>query len=48
MTIVPGIRPYRTENLYSRLGEREKLRKELAYLENREESYKSRKQAVHK
>lgn len=46
--LVPGIRPYRTENLYSRLEEREKLRKELAYLESREESYKSRKQAVHK
>jgi len=46
--LVPGIRPYRTENLYSRLEEREKLRKELAYLESREKSYKSRKQAVHK
>lgn len=39
--LVPGIRPYRTENLYKRLEEREKLRKELCYLESKEKGYKS-------
>ncbi len=39
--LVPGIRPYRTENLYKRLEEREKLRKELCYLESREKGCKS-------
>ena len=34
--LVPGIRPYRSENLYKQLEEREKIRKEVRYLENKE------------
>jgi len=33
--LMPGIRPYRSENLYQMLEEREKLRKELYYLERK-------------
>ncbi len=36
--LTPGIRPYQSENLYCVLGEREKLRKELCYLERKEKS----------
>ena len=31
--LTPGIRPYKSENLYKQLEEREKLRKEVCYLE---------------
>ena len=33
--LTPGIRPYRSENLYKQLEEREKLRKEVRYLEEK-------------
>lgn len=33
MILTPGIRPYRSENLYRKLEEKEKLRKEVRYLE---------------
>lgn len=31
----PGIRPYRSENLYKQLKEKEKLRREVRYLEEK-------------
>ena len=31
--LTPGIRPYRTENLYVKLEEIEKMKKEVRYLE---------------
>mgnify|MGYP003587091465 CR=1 FL=1 len=34
--IMPGIRPYRSENIYRKLEEREKIRKEIMYLEEKE------------
>lgn len=34
--LVPGIRPYRSENLFRQLEEREKLRKEAEELEEKE------------
>ena len=33
--LTPGIRPYRSENLYKQLEEKEKLRREVRYLENK-------------
>ena len=33
--LTPGIRPYKSENLYKQLEEREKLKKEVLYLENK-------------
>ena len=33
--LTPGIRPYRSENLYTQLEEREKLRREVRYLEEK-------------
>lgn len=33
--LVPGIRPFRSENLYSKLEEKEKLRREVRYLEEK-------------
>ena len=33
--LTPGIRPYKSENLYKRLEEREKLKKEVRYLEEK-------------
>lgn len=33
--LTPGIRPYRSENLYRKLEEREKLRKEVRRLEEK-------------
>ena len=33
--LTPGIRPYRSENLYKQLAEREKLKKEVRYLEEK-------------
>ena len=33
--LTPGIRPYRSENLYKQLEEREKLKKEVRYLEEK-------------
>ena len=33
--LTPGIRPYRSENLYKRLEEKEKLRREVRYLEEK-------------
>lgn len=31
--LTPGIRPYKSENLYNRLEEQEKMKKEVSYLE---------------
>ena len=33
--LTPGIRPYKSENLYKQLEEREKLKKEVRYLEDK-------------
>ncbi len=33
--LTPGIRPYRSENLYKQLEEKEKLRREVRYLEDK-------------
>ena len=33
--LTPGIRPYKSENLHKQLEEREKLKKEVAYLERK-------------
>ena len=33
--LTPGIRPYRTENLYKQLEEKEKIRREVRYLEEK-------------
>ena len=33
--LTPGIRPYRSENLYKQLEEKEKLRREVRYLEEK-------------
>lgn len=33
--LTPGIRPYRSENLYKKLEEREKIKKEVRYLEEK-------------
>ena len=33
--LTPGIRPYKSENLYKQLEEREKLKKEVRYLEEK-------------
>ncbi len=33
--LMPGIRPYKSENLYKQLEEREKLKKEVRYLEEK-------------
>lgn len=35
MFLLPGIRPYKSENLFRQLEEREKLKKEAAYLEEK-------------
>lgn len=42
--LTPGIRPYQTENLYTQLEEKEKLRREVRYLEEKAKgSVRSRK-----
>ena len=33
--LTPGIRPYKSENLYKKLEEREKIKKEVRYLEEK-------------
>jgi hypothetical protein len=33
--LTPGIRPYKSENLYRQLEEREKMKKEVRYLEEK-------------
>ncbi len=33
--LLPGIRPYRSENLYRQMEEKERLRKEMHYLEEK-------------
>lgn len=33
--LIPGIRPYKSENLYEQLEEREKIKKEVRYLEEK-------------
>ena len=40
--LTPGIRPYRSENLYKQLEEREKLKKEVRYLEEKAAGQQSR------
>lgn len=41
--LMPGTRPYRSENLYRRLEEQERIRKEVQYLEGKEGSSKKKK-----
>lgn len=36
--LTPGIRPYKSENLYRKLDEKEKMKKEVRYLEAKAES----------
>lgn len=36
--LTPGIRPYKSENLYRKLEEKEKMKKEVRYLEAKAES----------
>ncbi len=36
MFLLPGIRPYKSENMYTQLEEREKLKREVSYLEGKE------------
>ena len=33
--LTPGIRPYKSENLYAKLEDKERLRKEVHYLEEK-------------
>ena len=40
--LTPGIRPYKSENLYKKLEEREKLKKEVRYLEEKAAGQQSR------
>ena len=40
--LMPGIRPYKSENLYKQLEEREKLKKEVRYLEEKAAGQQSR------
>lgn len=45
--LTPGIRPYRSENLYKQLEEKEKLRREVRYLEEKQKAEaESRRKAV--
>ena len=44
--LTPGIRPYRSENLYKQLEEKEKLRREVRYLE--EKSKRQNRKAAEK
>lgn len=45
--LVPGIRPYKSENLYRQLEEKEKIREEVKYLEEKAKgsTKKSKKKA---
>ena len=45
--LVPGIRPYKSENLYRQLDEKEKIREEVRYLEEKAKgsTKKSKKKA---
>lgn len=38
--LTPGIRPYKSENLYAKLEEQERIRKEVEYLEKKARSSK--------
>ena len=40
--LTPGIRPYKSENLYKQLEEREKIKKEVRYLEEKAAGQQSR------
>ncbi len=40
--LTPGIRPYKSENLYKQLEEREKIKKEVRYLEEKSRRHRSR------
>lgn len=41
--LTPGIRPYRSENLFTQLEEREKIRREIRYLEEKGRTAKPEK-----
>lgn len=41
--LTPGIRPYRSENLFTQLEEREKIRREIHYLEEKGRTAKPEK-----
>ena len=43
--LTPGIRPYKSENLYKKLEEREEIKKEVRYLEEKAAGNGSRKKA---
>lgn len=40
--LTPGIRPYKSENLYAKLEEQERIRREVKYLEEKARGSKSR------
>lgn len=45
--LTPGIRPYKSENLYARLEEKERIRKEVERLENQERCGRKNAQRKH-
>lgn len=46
--LTPGIRPYKSENLFTALEEREKLRKEVRDLEEKEKGRTTKPQKKHR
>lgn len=44
--LVPGIRPYRSENLYSKLEQRDKIRREVDELERKAANGRKKKQLI--
>lgn len=46
--LTPGIRPYKSENLFTALEEREKLRKEVRDLEEKEKGRTAKPQKKHR
>ena len=45
--LTPGIRPYKSENLYEQLEEREKIKKEVRYLEEKAKGASRKPQQEH-
>ena len=46
--LTPGIRPYKSENLFTALEEREKLRREVRDLEEKEKGRTTKPQKKHR
>lgn len=46
--LTPGIRPYKSENLYEQLEEREKIRKEVCFLEEKAKGGSGKAKAAEK